>query len=129
MNVTELNIETLLSAQAQIQMVSLPQRITQFMQCKDQETMLHYFCDWVDEYYVSLGRSLNMDGKIKQKINQNLSILLQQWKHRHTGLLKSSTKQCLFQQWKHVSFLSKTVANSSKKVQNKSLGIVFNVWR
>jgi hypothetical protein len=43
MDLTELNIETRLSAQAQIQVASLPQRITQFMQCKDQETILHYF--------------------------------------------------------------------------------------
>ncbi len=77
------------------------------MQCKDQETILHLFYDWVDEYYVSLGRSLNIDDKIKQKTTQNLSILLQQRKH--------------------VSFTSKTEGNSSKKVQNKGLGILFDV--
>jgi hypothetical protein len=79
------------------------------MRCKDRETILHYFSDWVDEYYVYIGTRLNIDDKIKQKTNQILSIFLQQWKY--------------------VSFLSKAEANSSKNVQNKSLGIVFNVWR
>ena len=45
MNLTDLNIETLLSAQAQIQVASLPQRITQFMRCKDREMILHYSSD------------------------------------------------------------------------------------
>ena len=43
MNLTELNIETLVSAQAQIQVASLPQRIKQRMQCKDQKMILKYF--------------------------------------------------------------------------------------
>ena len=91
----------------------MPERIKQVMYGKDWKMVFQYFCDWEYEFDISRGQHLNRDDKITlnqtRKNKQTLAILLQQVKH--------------------VSLLSKAEANSVKKVQKTSLGIIFNLWK
>ena len=108
MNLTTLNIEKLLKAQAKIQATTLLKRIEKLQNCKNQKIIFHLFSDWIGAIKMLNGLRMIANEKGQSKQNQRLKQKL----------------ESLWKQWKHV-----TVVTNSTKVENVDIGQVFSMWK